>query len=127
MSEESSTEKKMIVKVDKEDKLTVDGVEEKIEEFKADFFEKLVDRALADEVDFVIESKGIVGNFFQTIQSGTTADSELRKLYEKTLSDSKTTNEADSKSLEVQESEPTSEANLEPETAVDSVLDVEKF
>ena len=127
MSEESSTGKKLTVKVDKEDKLTIDGTEKKIEELKADFFEKLVDKALADEVDFVLESKGIVGSFFQTIQSGTTADSELRKLYEKTLADSKTTDEADSKSSEVQESEPASEANLEPETEVESVPEAEEF
>lgn len=75
----------------------------------------MVDKALADEVDFVLESKGIVGNFFQTIQSGTTADSELRKLYEKTLADSKTTVEPDSKSSDTQESESATEPEPEAE------------
>lgn len=110
MSEESSTRKKMTVKVDEEDKLTIDGTEKKIEELKADFFEDLVDNALADEVDFVLESSGIVGNFFQTIQSGTAADSELRKLYEKILSDNNASGEYDSESSDAQESEPASEA-----------------
>ncbi len=127
MSEESSTGKKLTVKVDKGDKLTIDGTEKKIEELKADFFEKLVDKALVDEAAFVLESKGIVGNFFQTIQSGTTADSELRKLYEKTLADSKTTDEADLKSSEAQESEPAFEANFEPETEVESASEAEEF
>lgn len=127
MSKESSTGKKLTIKVDKEEKLTIDGTEKKIENLEADFFERLVDKALADEVDFVLESKGIVGNFFQTIQSGTAADSELRKLYEKTLADSKTTDEADSKSSEAQESEPASEANLESETEVESAPEAEEF
>jgi hypothetical protein len=115
MSEDSSAEKKLTVKVDEGDKLTIDGTEEKIEELKADFFENLVDKALANEVDFVLESNGIAGNFFQTIQSGTTADSDLRKLYEKTLTDNKVSDEDDSKSSDAQKTKSATEA--EPEAA----------
>ena len=98
MSEDLSAEKKLTVKVDEGDKLTIDGTERKIEELKADFFENLVDKALANKVDFVLESDDIVGKFFKTIQSGTAADSELRKLYEKTLNDNKVSDKDDSKS-----------------------------
>ena len=100
MSEDSSVDKKLLsVKVDEKDNLTINGAEKKIEELEAEFFEELVDKALADEVDFVLEDDGgIVCNFFKTIKDGTSADSELRKLYEKTLTDHKVSDENDSKS-----------------------------
>lgn len=102
MSEGLSAEKKLTVKVDEGDKLTIDGAERRIEELKADFFEDLVDKALANKVDFVLESDGIVGNFFKTIQTGTAAGSELHKLYERTLADNKISDEDDSISSDVQ-------------------------
>lgn len=87
MSENSSANNSMAVKVDKDGILTIDGNEKKIEELKGEFFENLVDKALADEVDFIIEDNGIIGSFFTTIKNGTSPDSELRKLYEKTCED----------------------------------------
>ena len=94
MSEYSNAGSKLTVKVDEEGRLTVNGVETKIEELKAEFFEELVDKALADEVDFVLEDNGIVGSFFKTIKDGTCAGSELRKLFEKVRADSETSDDA---------------------------------
>ena len=102
MSEGLSAEKKLTVKVDKGGKLTIDGAERRIEELKADFFENLVDKALANKVDFVLENNGIVGNFFKTIQTGTAPGSELHKLYERTLADNKISDEGDSISSDAQ-------------------------
>lgn len=98
------------MKVDKEGNLTINGAEKKIEELKAKFFEELVDKALADEVDFVLEDNGIVGNFFTTIKNGTSANSELRKLYEKTFDDGKASDEANSESSDSTESEQVSKS-----------------
>lgn len=109
MSEDSSADTKLTVKVDEEGKLTIDGVEKKIEELKARSIEELVDKALVDKIDFVLEDDGIVGNFFKTIKDGTSADSELRKLYEKTRADNEASDGANSEPSDASESESESE------------------
>lgn len=102
MSVNTNTPNRLIVKVDKEDNLTIDGTEKKIEELDAEFFENLVDKSLADEVDFCLEDSEIVSNFFATIRDGTSAGSELRKLYEKTRADWTTKDKAN---LDLEDSE----------------------
>lgn len=96
MSDNPSADVRLIVKVDENDNLTIDGAEKKIEELKPEFFEELVDKALIDKVDFVLEDKGIVSNFFKTIKDGTAVDSDLRKLYLKACANDVPSDDADS-------------------------------
>lgn len=71
----------LIIAVDKNGKLFINGEEREIKDLDAQFLDHVVTKSLDNNVFYDIEGENPIGDFFKTLEEGTKEGSELRNLY----------------------------------------------
>lgn len=81
-----NSKENMSIEVTGADKFLIGGKEFEIKDLTSELLEKVVSLSLEGKVVYAIEGDSPIASFFSTLQEGTKEGSELRKLYDESVS-----------------------------------------